>query len=160
MEDEESISLDEKIASQFIRNSLGLMHKSELDPVTKVMIENVNTIKKENPYLDTDTISKLNSYYLTVKEGFKRVTADMFDDGIFTWGRIVMVFYLADVIANNFITHHIIGWLKDFLSDNESQLKKIGGWNEFFLVYGKRLSWYNRLYNNIINGINLPLYDQ
>ena len=151
--------LDETIASQFIWNSLGLMHVSELDPITKVMIENVNAIKKENPNLEMDTISKLNSCHLNVEEGFKRVTTDMFDDGICNWGRIVMVFYFADLITNHFITHHVIGWLKDFLSSKESQIKKIGGWNEFFLVYGKRLSWYNRLYNNIINGVNLPLYD-
>ena len=71
----------------------------------------------------------------------------MFDDGIFNWGRIVMVFYFADAIACHAITHAIIGWLKDFLSDNESQLNKIDGRYEFLLVYGKRLSWYNRLYN-------------
>ena len=59
------------------------MHVSELDPITKVMIENVNAIKKENPYLRTDIISKINSYRLNVKEGFKRVTTDTFDDGIF-----------------------------------------------------------------------------
>ena len=159
MEDKEQISLDETIASQFIWNSLGLMHVSELDPITKVMIDNVDAIKKENPHLRTDIISKINSYRLHDKEGFKRVTTDMFDDGIFNWGRIVMVFYLADVIANHFITHHVMEWLKDFLSDKESQIKKIGGWNEFLLVFGKRLSWYNRLYTNIIKGVNLSLYD-
>ncbi|XP_036399169.1 apoptosis regulator BAX-like [Megalops cyprinoides] len=90
---------------------------------------------------DTELNHAINSKWpLTNKDNYWKLVNKVFEDGVISWERIVVLFYIAGKIAVKCVSAHIpqsvsdiISWTLDFFRRNlVDWIREQGGWESIF----------------------------